>query len=162
MRATNRGDLDSAYRLIDTTHLALHTERDTHTKVAAALADTTPTPLHGPPLTTSELARRLGLHPATLRTWEAEGILHPTRSPTTGHRQYTPTTIRDAEIAHQLRQGGYPLTRIAQFIDSLRTVGDTTTLTTFLTAWQTRLTTRSRNLLTAAAHLDAYLTLLDQ
>src|SRR2546430_4384210 len=69
MRATNRGDTESAYRLIDAGHVALLAERDTRTEVATALGSlstTTPGPGNGRPLTVGELARRLGVHPATL------------------------------------------------------------------------------------------------
>jgi DNA-binding transcriptional MerR regulator len=164
MRALNRGDTESAYQLIDAAHVALVAERNTRTEVATALGSlsTTHIPIHGRPLTVGELARRLGVHPATLRTWETEGILHPERDQATGYRQYDPTHVRDAEIAHQLRRGGYRLHQIAQFLDSLHKAGDAAALTTFLDSWQKRLNTRSRNLLTAATHLDAYLTLLDQ
>src|SRR2546430_7958500 len=50
MRATNRGDAESAYRLIDSAHVALLAERDTHTEVATALgrlSTTTPTAVDG-------------------------------------------------------------------------------------------------------------------
>ncbi|MFD4180255.1 TioE family transcriptional regulator [Rhodococcus sp. NPDC058514] len=165
MRATNRGDTESAYRLIDAAHVALLAERDTRTEVAAALGSlsaTTPTPVIGPPLTVGELARRLGVHPATLRTWETEGILRPERDRATGYREYGPDCVRDAEIARQLRRGGYPLRQVAQFIESLREAGGADALTAFLDSWQGRLTTRSRNLLAGAAQLDSYLTMLDQ
>jgi DNA-binding transcriptional MerR regulator len=165
MRATNRGDTDSAYRLIDATHVALLAERSTRSEVAAALgtlSTTTPAPVHGPPLTVGELARRLGVHPATLRTWETEGILRPERDRATGYRAYGPDCVRDAEIARQLRRGGYPLSRVARFLESLREAGGADALTDFLDSWQSRLTTRSRNLLAGAAQLDAYLTQLDQ
>lgn len=163
MRATNRGDTESAYRLIDAAHVALLADRDTRTEVATALGSlstTTPTPASGRPLTVGELARRLGVHPATLRTWEAEGILRPERNPATGYREYGPDCVRDAEIARQLRRGGYLLRQVAQFIESLREAGGADTLTAFLDSWQDRLTTRSRNLLAGAAQLDTYLTLL--
>jgi DNA-binding transcriptional MerR regulator len=165
MRATNRGDTNTAYRLIDTTHQALLTERDTHTEVATALgslSSTTPPRIDGPPLTVGELAHRLDVHPATLRAWETEGILHPVRDPATGYRSYGPDCVRDAEIARQLRRGTYPLHQVAKFIESLREAGGADALTTFLNAWQHRLATRSRHLLTGAAHLDAYLTMLNQ
>ena len=126
------------------------------------LSTTTPTPVHGPPLTVGELARRLGVHPATLRTWETEGILRPERDRATGYRAYGPDCVRDAEIARQLRRGGYPLSRVAQFLESLREAGGADALTDFLDSWQSRLTTRSRHLLAGAAQLDAYLTQLDQ
>ncbi|MGY4103241.1 TioE family transcriptional regulator [Nocardia sp. R16R-3T] len=165
MRATNHGDTESAYRLIDAAHVALLAERDTRTEVAAALGTLStmvPAPVRGRPLTVGELARRLGVHPATLRTWETEGILHPERDRATGYREYGPGCVRDAEIARQLRQGGYPLSQVAHFIDALRDAGGAHALTAFLDSWQDRLTVRSRNLLAGAAQLDAYLTMLDQ
>ncbi len=165
MRAIHRGDTESAYRLIDAAHVAQLAERDTRTEVAqalGALSTTTPTPIPGPPLTVGELARRLDVHPATLRTWETEGILHPERDRTTGYRRYGPDCVRDAEIARQLRRGGYLLHQVAQFLDSLREAGGADALVTFLDSWQSRLTARSRNLLTGAAHLDTYLDLLDR
>ncbi|MFI6869618.1 MerR family transcriptional regulator [Nocardia sp. NPDC050406] len=164
LRATHRGDLETAYRLIDASHADLLTERAIHTEVAAALAAlaAVPAPATGRPLTVGELAHRLNVHPATLRTWETEGILRPTRDRATGYREYGPTAVRDADIARQLRRGGQPLRRIATFLDTLREAGSPDTLRVFLDSWQSRLTTRSRDLLTGAAQFDAYLTLLDR
>ena len=165
MRATNRGDTGSAYRLIDAAHVALVAERDTHSAVATALSSlstTTPALLHGRPLTVGELGRRLGVHPATLRTWETEGILSPERDRATGYRRYGPACVRDAEIARQLRRGGYQLHQVAQFIESLREAGGADALGAFLDSWQGRLLARGRNLLTGAAQLDTYLVMLDQ
>lgn len=165
LRAVNRGDTESAYRLIDAAHVALLAERDTRTEVAGALAGlatTTPAPLHGRPLTVGELARRLGVHAATLRTWETEGILRPERDRATGYRQYGPDCVRDAEIARQLRRGGYRLPQLAQFLDSLREAGGADALSAFLGSWQDRLSMRSRALLAGAAQLDAYLAMLDR
>lgn len=165
MRAANRGDTESVYLLIDAAHVALLAERDTRTEVAKALGSlstTTPTPLPGRPLTVGELARRIRVHPATLRIWEAQGILRPERDRATGYRQYGPDCVRDAEIARQLRRGGYRLAQVAQFIEALRGAGGADALRAFLDSWQARLTVRSRNLLTGAAQLDAYLTMLDQ
>lgn len=163
MRATNSGDPESAYRVIDAAHVALLAERDTRTEVATAL-NTLSAPVESPgrPLTVGELARRLGIHPATLRTWETENILRPERDRVTGYRVYGPDCVRDAEIARQLRRGGYGLSQVAQFLESLRAAGGAEALRTFLNSWQDRLTTRSRNLLAGAAQLDAYLALLDQ
>ncbi len=39
MRATNQGDTESAYRLIDSAHVTLLAERKTRTEVATALGD---------------------------------------------------------------------------------------------------------------------------
>jgi DNA-binding transcriptional MerR regulator len=162
MRAIHRGDTDSAYQLIDAAHVALRAERDTRAEVAAALGSLSSAPaapLRGRPLTVGELARRLGVHPATLRTWEAVGILHPERDRATGYREYGPDAVRDAEIAQQLRRGGYPLRQVAQFVHSLRAAGGADELRAFLDSWQDRLTSRSRHLLAGAAQLDGYLTM---
>ncbi|NNH71610.1 MerR family transcriptional regulator [Nocardia uniformis] len=165
MRAINRRDIEAAYRLIDAAHVAVLAERDTRSEVAAALSElstTPPTPIRGGPLTVGELARRLGVHPATLRTWETQGIVHPERDWATGYRAYGPDCVRDAEIARQLRHGGYPLAQVARFIESLHEAGGADALTDFLDSWQHRLSTRSRNLLAGAAQLDAYLAMLEQ
>nr|BFE52369.1 hypothetical protein GCM10017745_57960 [Saccharothrix mutabilis subsp. capreolus] len=116
----------------------------------------------GRPLTVGELARRLEVHPATVRTWEVAGILHPERDRVTGYRLYGPECVRDAEIARQLRRGGYLLRQVAQFVSALREAGGPAALTAFLASWQARVTARSRNLLAGAAQLDAYLALLDR
>ncbi|WP_018680358.1 MerR family transcriptional regulator [Actinokineospora enzanensis] len=163
MRAVNRGATDSAYRLVDAAHVALVAERDTRAEVAAALDGLSAmAPARGRPLTVGELARRLGVHAATLRTWEAAGILRPERDRATGYRHYGPDCVRDAEIARQLRRGGYRLGQVARFLESLREAGGTEALSTFLDSWQTRLLTRARDLLAGAARLDAYLTELEQ
>lgn len=161
MRAANQGDLDAAYRLVDATHAALLAERATRTEVASAL-DTlsTTAPGQSGTLTVGELAHRVGVHPATLRTWETEGILAPERDPATGYRVYRPCGVRDAEIAGQLRRGGYRLRQVAHFLESLHAAGGADALGTFLDAWQGRLAARGRALLAGAAHLDGYLTLL--
>jgi DNA-binding transcriptional MerR regulator len=162
MRAIHRGDVDAAFRLIDATHVALRTERDTRTQVAAALGALSPVgpASGGRPLTVGELAHRLGVHPATLRSWEAAGILRPTRNRTTGYREYGADGVRDAEVARQLRRGGYRLTQAAHVLESLRAAGNTDAVAALLDAWQQRLMARSRNLLAGAARLDAYLTML--
>lgn len=69
--------------------------------------------------------------------------------------------MRDAEIARQLRRGGYLLPQVAQFLESLREAGGAAALSVFLEVWQQRLITRSRHLLAGAARLDEYLTRVD-
>ncbi len=163
MRAINQDDPDAAYRLIDAAHVALLAERRTRIQVASALgslATVGAAPIPGAAPTVGELGRRLGVHPATVRAWESAGILRPERDRTTGHRRYGPDDVRDAEIARQLRRGGYPLPRIAEFLESLRAAGGADELRAFLDAWHSRSAARSRDLLAGAAQLDAYLTLL--
>lgn len=165
MRAVNARDDDSAYRTIDADHAALHSERGTYRETADALkslSTTAPQQIEGRPLTVGELARRIDLHPATLRAWEAEGVVRPTRAPTTGYREYAAEAVRDAEIARQLRRGDYRLSQVAHFLESLRGAGGVDELRSFLDAWQARLSVRGRDLLVGAARLDAYLLLRDR
>lgn len=163
MRLINRGDAESAYRLIDATHAALLADRASMAqsgRTLSALSTADPVPVDGRPLSVGELAHRLDVHPATVRSWESSGILSPRRNTATGYREFTAETVRDADIARQLRRGGYPLRRVAQFIGSLREAGGPNALAAFLDGWQERLTARSRDLLAGAAGLDAYLTIL--
>ncbi|GAA3487894.1 MerR family transcriptional regulator [Streptomyces cremeus] len=106
------------------------------------------------------LARQLGLHPASLRKWEAAGILRPRRDPATGHRRYPPEAVRDAYVARQLRRGGFPLDRIRVFTEQLRGAGDADALCGVLAEWHARLHRRSRAMLAAGRELDAYLDLV--
>lgn len=163
MCAIHRNDRESAYRFIDAAHVALRAERDTRGESARALeALSDPAaPKAGGPLTVGELAHRLQVHPATLRTWEAESILRPERNAATGYREYSAVCVRDAEIARQLRRGGYRLPQVARFIATLHGAGGAAELQVFLDSWQDRLTARSRDLLAGAGQLDRYLTLLE-
>ncbi|MFJ4091064.1 TioE family transcriptional regulator [Kitasatospora sp. NPDC089913] len=110
------------------------------------------------PLSIGEVAHRLRLTPATLRTWEAAGILLPARDRATGHRLFHPVDVRDAQLAHLLRRGGYRLPHIAAVVGQIRTAGGTGALSAALADWQERLTVRGLAMLSAAAHLDTYLT----
>lgn len=161
MRAVHRGDHESGFRLIDAAHADLLAERATHAETAATLGTLSrgaAPPVAGHALSVGELGRRLGVHPATLRSWEAAGILAPHRR-ATGHREYRTDDVREAEIAAQLRRGGYRLRQVAQFLASLREAGGAEALAAFVQAWQLRLTTRGRHLLAGAGQLDAYLNL---
>lgn len=111
------------------------------------------------PGTIGELAHQLKVTPATLRNWEEVGILAPSRDRATGYRVFTAADIRDAELAHLLRRGGYPLEHIADVVQQIRTAGGTEALATALDHWQRRLTARGLAMLTAAGRLGDYLTL---
>jgi DNA-binding transcriptional MerR regulator len=63
---------------------------------------------------------RLNLVLATLRRWERAGVLRPPRDSDTGHRIYRAPDIRDAQLAHLLRCGGYLLKHIATVLTELR------------------------------------------
>ena len=114
MRSAISGDLPTVLAVLDTGHVQLQRDRETVDRVASAtivLTSSTPAP-PGPPSAVSigVLAHRLGVTPATLRKWERAGILGPARSRTA--RLYSPDDVRDAELAHLLRRGGYRLDHI--------------------------------------------------
>lgn len=163
MTALHDDDLDDALLVIDRGHGQLLRDRATLDAVRKAVDHLTTESDEAPTESTEtrtigELAHRLRVTPATLRNWEEAGILVPTRDPA-DYRVYRAADIRDAELAHLLRRGGYPLDRIAAVVAQIRTAGDTETLSRALTDWQRRLTAQGRAMLTAATRLDQYLRL---
>ena len=171
MQAVNRGALDSAFRLIDASHVQLLEDRQTLDAVQRALRDLDLARLSGPPspqrgdmlgdLFIGPLAARLGLQPATLRKWERAGLVEPGRDPQTGYRVYRGTDVRDVMLTHQLRRGGYLLEQIAPLIAQVRTAGGLQPLEAALGDWHQRLSTRGRAMLSGAGELAAYLRALE-
>ena len=161
MRAVNAGDVDAALALLDESHAQLLRDRETLAAVEKALRDLTSSETPAAPRRAEEvfigqLARRLGVGPATLRKWERAGLLDPRRDPETGYRVYSPADVRDARLAHQLRRGGYLLRQIAPLIEQVRHAGGVGPLEATLDGWRARLTTRGLSMLAAAAELSAY------
>ncbi|MFF4318902.1 TioE family transcriptional regulator [Streptomyces sp. NPDC001568] len=160
---------DAALALIDRGHGSLLRDRDTLDAVKRAVDHLTADPGAAPgdpatgpgPRTVGELAHRLGVTPATLRTWEVLGILTPTRDPATGYRAYRADDVRDAELTHLLRRGGYPLDHIAAVVQQVRGAGGAEALSDALADLRRRLTARGRAMLAAATRLSPYLDLLD-
>ncbi|MER7769028.1 TioE family transcriptional regulator [Kitasatospora sp. NPDC096140] len=172
MTAVHADRLDEALTTLDRGHARMLRDRETlvavrdavgHLTSAAAAPAALPTAADRPappgPLTIGDVAHRLGVTPATLRTWEVSGILTPARDRATGHRVYGPADVRDAQLAHLLRRGGYPLDRIAAVVRQIRSAGGTDELAAALDGWQKRLTDRGLAMLTAAARLGDYLSL---
>ena len=163
MRALNEGDLESALGLIDTGHRQLSRDRDTLAVVRAAVGQLGPgrPPEAAEPgagrLTVGALAHRIGVVPATLRQWERVGILAPRRDPATGYRSYGPEDVRDAELAHLLRRGGYRLDRVALVVRQVREAGSTGALADSLAEWGDRLNRRGTAMIKASRHLADYL-----
>lgn len=160
MRAVNEGATEEAFRLIDESHAQLLDDRRTLRAVENALRDLEPVADVGSePGGTfiGPLAAKLGIRPATLRKWETAGLVHPRRDPQTGYRVYDEAAVRDAQLAHQLRRGGYLLERIAPLIAQVRAAGGLDPLQAALRDWHARLHTRGRAMLTGAAELEAYL-----
>jgi DNA-binding transcriptional MerR regulator len=113
------------------------------------------------PVPVGDVAHRLGVTPATLRTWERAGILTPRRDPVSHHRLYDAADIRDAELARLLRRGGYLLGHIAQVVGHVRAVAGPEPLEASLRGWRQGLAVRGRAMLTAAGKLATYLQFLD-
>ncbi|MEU3403211.1 TioE family transcriptional regulator [Streptomyces sp. NPDC006670] len=175
MRAVNRNAADEAFRLIDLSHAQLAEDRRTLEAVERALRDLAPAAKAeeaaeaedrkaggGPGSRFSgrfigPLARELGVRPATLRKWEAAGLVRPLRDPLTGYRVYDAAAVRDARLTHQLRRGGYLLEQIAPLAEQVRAAGGVEPLEAALGAWRARLSARGRALLAGAAELEAYL-----
>ncbi|HEX6352438.1 TioE family transcriptional regulator [Actinophytocola sp.] len=163
MHAIHDDALDDALMTIDRGHSQLLQDRSTLDAVRKAIghltAETPDRPTDATPRTIGELAHLLGVTAATVRNWERAGILVPARDPATGHRVYQATDIRDAELAHLLRRGGYPLEHIATVVQQVRTAGGTDTLATSLEDWQRKLTLQGLAMLDAAALLSHYLSM---
>ena len=157
MQAVHRDAVEDALRLIDDSHAQLLDDRRTLRTVEAAVRDLDPAPSERGDTFVGPLARRLGIRPATLRKWEAAGLVHPRRDPRTGYRVYGPAAVRDALLAHQLRRGGYRLEQIGPVLAQVRAAGGVGELDALLAHWRTRLSARGRALLSGAAALDAYL-----
>jgi DNA-binding transcriptional MerR regulator len=157
MQAVHRDATAEALRLIDESHVQLVDDRRTLRAVEAALRDLDPVPEERAGTFVGALARRLGIRPATLRKWERAGLVQPRRDPSTGYRVYGAADIRDAQLAHQLRRGGYLLEQIAAVLAQVRAAGGVAPLESMLRDWHARLSARSRAMLTGAAALDAYL-----
>jgi DNA-binding transcriptional MerR regulator len=159
MTAVHRDALDEALLAIDRGHGQLLRDRETLASVRAAiehLTGATPAVAVGA-RSIGELANRVGVTPATLRAWESHGILAPARDPATGYRVYGADDVRDAELAHLLRRGGYLLEHIAAVVRQIRTAGGTEPLARALEDWQRKLTAQGVAMLTGAARLSDYL-----
>jgi DNA-binding transcriptional MerR regulator len=165
MNALNNDSLPDALLIIDRGHNQLLRDRETLNTVRKAVdhltTETAPDPADPKPLTIGELAHRLRVTPATLRNWESAGILTPTRDPAAGYRVFGPNDIRDAELAHLLRRGGYPLNHISTVVHQIRTAGGTDALSSALADWQQKLTAQGLAMLHAAVQLSNYVSTLN-
>ncbi|WP_409183682.1 MerR family transcriptional regulator [Amycolatopsis sp. VS8301801F10] len=158
LRAVNERSEDTAFQLIDEGHAELLRDRHTLTEVEHALRNLSQEPdVRQTVPSIGALAHQLSVHPATLRKWEAAGIVHPERD-RAGNRRYPPAAVRDARLAHQLRRGGYPLARIAAVLEQVRHAGGVGPLEEALRTWRSRLAARAHAMLDGAAQLSRYLT----
>lgn len=169
MNGLHEGELDTALELIDRGHHQLLRDRETLDAVRRAIGHLTAGTGAGTgrsidpaPRTVGELAHHLRVTPATLRKWETAGILTPGRDPATGYRIFLASDIRDAELAHLLRRGGYGLAQIATVVEQIRAAGGTDALAAALDGWQGKLTARGVAMLAAAGLLGSYLRYLER
>ncbi|MEV4640169.1 TioE family transcriptional regulator [Actinoplanes sp. NPDC049548] len=162
MQSVLRGDLPSALAVLSSAHVRLQRDRETVERVASAavvLASSAPAaPGREGLVSIGVLAHRLGVTPATLRKWERAGVLAPARSRRA--RVYSPDDVRDAELAHLLRRGGYLLDRIAAVIGQVRAAGGPGPLAASIDQWRERITARGLAMLTGSARLADYLAFL--
>lgn len=159
MRALNNADVDATLAQLDAAHAQLSKDRETLTLVTRAisrLVPDTPEPT-APTLRVGELAAKLDVHPATLRQWEASGILTPRRDPASGQRLYLADDQRDAHLARQLRRGGYPVRHIAEVVRQIRQTRSLQQLNDALAQWHRRLQDRGLALLHGSAAISDYL-----
>lgn len=157
MQAINRDATEDALQFIDESHAQLLDDRRTLQAVETALRDLEPVPQERGEMFVGPLAKKLRIRPATLRKWERAGLVQPSRDPQTGYRVYSAADVRDAQLAHQLRRGGYLLEQIAPLIAQVRSAGGIAPLESMLDDWHARLSAKSRAMLSGAAALDAYL-----
>lgn len=167
MRTVQAGDVPGALALVDAEHAALHDQRRQLRQTAAALesltagagATASPAVLAGtrPRLRVGEVARRLGVRPSALRTWEAAGLLTPSREPGTSYRSYTADDVRDAQLVNLLRQSRYGLAQVGLVLGELRRTGSTDALRAVVAQRQEQLTARALAMLDGGGRLVAYL-----
>ncbi len=168
MQAMTAGRRDAALELVEAGQQLLSRDRGTLRRAEAALAgldglgDDLAIPAVGTAFSIGELARRLGLSPATVRAWERVGVLTPGRDPGTGHRRYGASDVRDAELAHLLRRGGQPLDGVALVLAELRGAGSRRALAATVEQWRHDLRRRGIAQLRAAGKLADYIEALDQ
>lgn len=115
------------------------------------IADATPADA----MSVSELADALGVKASTLRHWDAEGLVVPTRLSVRGTglargaRHYSPDDVRDARIVHQLRSAGYRVATVRGLMPELRAGQREDDLAGALAGREIAITARSRALLEA-------------
>lgn len=165
MRTVHDGDVAGALALVDASHAAVDDQRRQLRETGAALAalaDATTASAVAPPgsssgLRVGEVARRLGVRASALRTWEAAGLLTPSREPGTSYRSYSPDDIRDAQLVLLLRQSYYGLAQVALVLGDLRRTGSTDALRAVIAQRQEQLTARTLAMLDGSGRLFAYL-----
>lgn len=162
MQNATAGRLDAALRVIDASHGHLARDRETVGALARARrrADADTDGAAGGRASTwsiGDLAHRLGVTTATLRSWERAGVLRPTRDPFTGFRVYRAGDVADADLARLLRRSGQGLDAVRRILEEIRAVGGGPVDDSIVAEWQARITARGVAMVHATASLSLYL-----
>ncbi|UOE21831.1 MerR family transcriptional regulator [Thermobifida halotolerans] len=163
VRAVHERPLPEVLALLDAAHARLDRERRDLRLAGEAAAAICVEPIEDVRPSDSmgvfELAAALGVHPSTLRHWDAEGLVVPDRVTARGTRRYSPAQVRDARIVHQLRGAGYRIAPLRTLMPDLRRGHRSEDLGAALATRDASITARSRALLDAAAALGAVVSL---
>ncbi|KZB82986.1 transcriptional regulator [Amycolatopsis regifaucium] len=160
VRAAHREPVGRVLALLDAAHAALDTERAELREAREAVRVISGEPIGDvrgtDAMSVSELATALGLRPSTLRHWDTERLVVPSRD-RRGTRRYTPAQVRDARIVHQLRLAGYRVEPLRALMPELRRSRRLEDVTAALAARDDAITVRSRALFDGTAALSAVL-----
>ncbi|SFI88233.1 MerR family transcriptional regulator [Amycolatopsis sacchari] len=139
--------LDAAHARLDAERRALAMAKQAAEAIAAEpIADMRPSDS----LSISELAEAIGVRPSTLRHWDAEGLVVPSRASAREARRYSPADVRTARIVHQLRLAGYGIAALRVLVPQLGGGGE---VGAALAAREAAIERRGRGLLEAAGAL---------
>lgn len=165
IRAVHTLPLPEVLSLLDTAHAQLSQERTNlrlaKAAAAAISAEDIGEVLPQDSMSVSELADALGLRPSTLRHWESEGLVIPSRIRPGGIRNYRPTDVRDARIVHQLRSVGYGIESLRKLMPDIRDRHRLQDLAAALASREANITARSRALLAAGVEFSAILSITE-
>jgi DNA-binding transcriptional MerR regulator len=125
MSAAHGGNLDNALSLIDAHHAALDKKRQQAQHVLQSIS-TLMTAREDPECTVpirslhiGAAAKAIGVPTSTLRFWEQEGLLNPTRDPMNRYRMYDRFQVRCLEVIARLRRADYSFDAIHAVMDEL-------------------------------------------
>jgi DNA-binding transcriptional MerR regulator len=163
LRALHHRPAADFLALLDAAHAELHRQRHDLRLAREAVVSIAAEPVESPrpsdAMTITQLATALGTTTATLRHWEAQGLLAPRRTGPGRVRTFTPLDVRDVRVVHQLRTAGHPIPQVRTVLRTLAgSPGSDAALRAGLELRDEQLTGRSRSLLRASAALHDLLT----
>lgn len=122
MQAIHEGKQSLAWAVIDVCHAGIHQQRCEVEETLRMLRETSPIiPTRAPleqgqarsqGLRASEAAQRIGVRTSTLRFWEEQGLLHPSRDQSSRYRRYDEEQLHLLRTIALLRKAGYTVEAI--------------------------------------------------